>query len=126
MFQDGFIGAENDCVQAAVTRSGLRDGTPSPTHKYRGCLAASASGNGNFPPVIAIGIAGGRDKQSLLACSAFEETQMKIVIQKLNGLWHLIVGSCRIRTPFLETQDRALVVTYARRAYPGAKIFQRD
>lgn len=51
---------------------------------------------------------------------------MKIVIQRLNGLWHLIVGSCRIRTPVLVTQDRALVVTYARRVYPGAKIFQRD
>jgi len=51
---------------------------------------------------------------------------MKIVIQRLNGLWHLIVGSYPIRTPFLATQDRALVVTYARRAYPGAKIFQRD
>ncbi|MBR0781254.1 hypothetical protein [Bradyrhizobium iriomotense] len=51
---------------------------------------------------------------------------MKVVIQKLNGLWHLIIGSCRIRTPFLATQDRALVVTYARRAYPGAKIFQRN
>ena len=52
--------------------------------------------------------------------------QMNIVVQRLNGLWHLIVGSCRIRTPFLATQDRALVVTYARRVYPGAKIFQRD
>lgn len=51
---------------------------------------------------------------------------MKIVIQRLNGLWHLIVGSSRIQTPFLETQDRALVVTCARRVYPGAKIFQRD
>ena len=51
---------------------------------------------------------------------------MKVVIQKLNGLWHLIVGSNLIRTPFLDTQDRALVVNYARRAYPGAKIFQRD
>jgi hypothetical protein len=30
-----------------------------------------------------------------------------VIIQKLNGLWHLIVGSCQIRTPFLETQDRA-------------------
>ncbi|MDA9443787.1 hypothetical protein XH98_32800 [Bradyrhizobium sp. CCBAU 51745] len=69
---------------------------------------------------------GQSDRHTLLACRAFEETHMKIVIQKLNGLWHLIVGSCRIRTPFLETQDRALVVTYARRAYPGAKIFQRD
>ena len=62
-------------------------------------------------------------------CSIAEfsrNSQMKIVIQRLNGLWHLIVGSCRIRTPFLATQDRALVVTYARRAYPGAKIFQRD
>jgi hypothetical protein len=46
--------------------------------------------------------------------------------QKLNGLWHLIVGSCQIRTPFLETQDRALVVAYARRVYPGAKILERD
>jgi hypothetical protein len=26
----------------------------------------------------------------------------------------------------LETQDRALVVAYARRVYPGAKIFERD
>lgn len=51
---------------------------------------------------------------------------MNVVIQKLNGLWHLIVGSYRIRTPFLATQDRALVVNYARRAYPGAKIYQRD
>jgi hypothetical protein len=34
---------------------------------------------------------------------------MNVTIQKLNGLWHLIVGSCQIRTPFLETQDRALV-----------------
>jgi hypothetical protein len=33
---------------------------------------------------------------------------MNVNIQKLNGLWHLIVGSCQIRTPFLETQDRAL------------------
>jgi hypothetical protein len=53
-------------------------------------------------------------------------TIMNVVIQKLNGLWHLIVGSCQIRTPFLETQDRALVVAYARRVYPGAKIFERD
>jgi hypothetical protein len=55
---------------------------------------------------------------------ASRNTQMNIVIQKLNGLWHLIVGSCQIRTPFLETQDRALVVTYARRVYPGARIFE--
>ena len=53
-------------------------------------------------------------------------TLMIVIIQKLNGLWHLIVGSCQIRTPFLETQDRALVVAYARRVYPGAKIFERD
>jgi hypothetical protein len=26
----------------------------------------------------------------------------------------------------LETQDRGLVVAYARRIYPGAKIFERD
>jgi hypothetical protein len=51
---------------------------------------------------------------------------MNITIQKLDGLWHLIVGSCQIRTPFLEAQDRELVVTYARRVYPGAKIFERD
>ena len=44
---------------------------------------------------------------------------MNVTIQKLNGLWHLIVGSCQIRTPFLETQDRARVVAYARRIYPG-------
>jgi hypothetical protein len=51
---------------------------------------------------------------------------MNVIIQKLNGLWHLIVGECQIRTPFLETQDRALVVAYARRVFPGAKIFERD
>jgi hypothetical protein len=34
----------------------------------------------------------------------------ELTIQKLNGLWHLIVGSCQIRTPFLETLDRARVV----------------
>ncbi|WP_167561209.1 MULTISPECIES: hypothetical protein [unclassified Bradyrhizobium] len=51
---------------------------------------------------------------------------MNVAIQKLNGLWHLVVGSCQIRTPFLETQDRELVVTYARRVYPGAKIFLRE
>jgi hypothetical protein len=38
---------------------------------------------------------------------------------------HLIVGSCQIRTPFLETQDREWVVAYARRIYPGAKVFER-
>ena len=42
---------------------------------------------------------------------------MNVIIQRLNGLWHLIVGSCQIRTPFLETQDRELVVAYARRVY---------
>jgi hypothetical protein len=52
-------------------------------------------------------------------------TIMNVAIQKLNGLWHLIVGSCQIRTPF-QTLDRALVVAYARRAYPGAKILERD
>jgi hypothetical protein len=51
---------------------------------------------------------------------------MNVTIQKLNGLWHLIVGSCQIRTPFLETQDRTLVVGYALRVYPGARIFERD
>ena len=51
---------------------------------------------------------------------------MIVIIQKLNGLWHLIVGSCQIRTPFLEKQDRALVVAYARRVYPSAKILERD
>jgi hypothetical protein len=51
---------------------------------------------------------------------------MNVIIQKLNGLWHLIVGSCQIRTPYLETQDREFVIAYARRAYPGAKIFERD
>ena len=51
---------------------------------------------------------------------------MNVTIQKLNGLWYLIAGSCQIRTPFLETQDRALVVTYARRVYPGARILERD
>jgi len=51
---------------------------------------------------------------------------MTIIIQKLNGLWHLIVGSCQIQTPFLATQDRERVVAYARRIYPVAKIFQHD
>jgi hypothetical protein len=51
---------------------------------------------------------------------------MNVTIQKLNGLWQLIVGSCQVRTPFLETQDRALVVAYARRVYPGAEILERD
>ena len=51
---------------------------------------------------------------------------MNVIIRKLNGLWHLIVGSCQIRTPLLETQDRALVATYARRVYPGTRIFERD
>ena len=50
---------------------------------------------------------------------------MNVGIQKLNGLWHLIVGSCQIRTQFLETQDREFVISYARRLYPGAKIFER-
>ena len=53
-------------------------------------------------------------------------TILNVAIQKLNGLWHLIVGSCQIRTPFLETLDRALVVAYARRVYPDAKILERD
>ena len=53
-------------------------------------------------------------------------TLMNVIIQRLNGLWHLIVGSCQIRTPFLETQDRASVVAYARQVYPGAKILERD
>ena len=52
---------------------------------------------------------------------------MNVIIQKLNGLWHLIVGSCQIRTPFLEAQDRAPVVAYARRVYyPGAKFLELD
>jgi hypothetical protein len=50
---------------------------------------------------------------------------MNVVIQRFNGLWHLVVGSCQLRTPFVETQDRELVVTYARRIYPGAKVFER-
>ena len=43
---------------------------------------------------------------------------MNVVIQKLNGMWHVIVGSCQIRSPFSATQDRALVVGYARRVWP--------
>jgi hypothetical protein len=53
-------------------------------------------------------------------------TIMNVTIRKLNGLWHLIVGSCQVRTSFLETQDRALAVAYARRVYPGARILERD
>jgi hypothetical protein len=51
---------------------------------------------------------------------------MNVIIQKLDGLWHLMVGSCQIRTPFSETQDRARVIAYARRVYPGAKVIERD
>ena len=51
---------------------------------------------------------------------------MNVTIQRLNGMWHLIVGSCQIRTPFSETQDRERVAAYARRVYPGAKVFERD
>lgn len=83
--------------------------------------------SGNFTPAIRIMNRKAAVTSSI--CSIAESSrngQMKIIIQRLNGLWHLIVGSSRIRTPFLETQDRALVVTYARRVYPGAKIFQRD
>ena len=54
------------------------------------------------------------------------KTQMNVIIQKRNGLWYLIVGSCQIRTPFLETQSREWVVAYARQIYPGAKIFEHD
>ena len=43
---------------------------------------------------------------------------MNVFIQKLNGLWYLIIGSCQIRTPFLETQDRELVVTYRLASLP--------
>lgn len=50
---------------------------------------------------------------------------MDVIIQRLYGLWHLVVGTCQIRTPFLETQDRESVIAYARRIYPGAKIFER-
>jgi hypothetical protein len=51
---------------------------------------------------------------------------MNVTIRKLNGLWHLMVGSCQVRTPFLETENRALAVAYARRVYPGARILERD
>ena len=68
-----------------------------------------------------------RDKLAIAGMQAFQERlKMNVIIQKLNGLWHLIVGSCQIRTPFLETQDREWVVAYARRIYPGAKVFERD
>ena len=56
----------------------------------------------------------------------FEEDSNELIIQKRNGLWYLIVGSCQIRTPFLETQSREWVVAYARQIYPGAKIFEHD
>jgi hypothetical protein len=51
---------------------------------------------------------------------------MNVVIRKLNGLWHLVVGSSQIRTPYLENEDREWVIAYARRIYPGAKVFERD
>ena len=86
-----------------------------------------AGGTGNFTPVVTIETRKtAATSRSCSRAASSRKTHMKIVIQRLNGLWHLVVGSYRIRTPFLETQDRALVVTYARRAYPGAKIFQRD
>jgi hypothetical protein len=125
LFQDHFVGAENDFAQAAVMRSRSLGRISSPTNNSRCRLAAS--GIRNFTPAITI-----QDRKTAatgsicVSAASSRKTQMKIVIQRLNGLWHLIVGSCRIRTPFLETQDRALVVRYARRAYPGARIFQRD
>jgi hypothetical protein len=90
------------------------------------------NGYGNFARIIAIVIRKTAVTSNPLTrgvakdCSNARTTQMNVVIRRLNGLWHLIVGSCQIRTPFLETQDRALVVNYARRVYPGARIFQRD
>jgi hypothetical protein len=63
-------------------------------------------------------------KEQTMPLSAIKSSN-NVAIQKLNGLWHLIVGSCQIRTPLLETQSRQLVVAYARRAYPRAKIFER-
>jgi hypothetical protein len=51
---------------------------------------------------------------------------MNIVIQKLDGLWHLIVGPHHVRTPYSATRNRDLVVAYARRIYPRARIFERD
>jgi hypothetical protein len=51
---------------------------------------------------------------------------MNAAIRKLNGLWHLIVASCQVRTPFLETPDQVLVVAFARRVNPGGKILERD
>jgi hypothetical protein len=96
-----------------------------PTNNGRRRLAADVSAAGNFAPAITIL---NRKTAATIDWNAqsSRNTQMNVVIRKLNGLWHLIVGSCQIRTPFLETQDRARVVTYARRVYPGAKIFQRD
>jgi hypothetical protein len=69
----------------------------------------------------------------MVTCTVIKEQTMplgaikssnNVAIRKLNGLWHLMVGSCQIRTLFLETQSRQLVVAYARRVYPRAKIFR--
>jgi hypothetical protein len=68
----------------------------------------------------------GEADESMVARTQIRGIQMSVAIQKLGGLWHLIVGSCQIRTPFLETHSRQLVVAYARRTYPGAKIFERS
>ena len=67
-----------------------------------------------------------QDKLEFAGMRVSRKTPMNVIIQKLDGLWHLIVGSCQIRTPFLATQDREWVVAYARRIYPGAKVFERD
>lgn len=119
------MGAEIDFTQATVMGFGLSEHKPSPTNDHRRVLRRHASGDRNVTAASAI--PGNATTSGIRWHVESSRTiQMKIVIQKLNGLWHLIVGSHRIRTPFLDTQDRALVVTYARRAYPGARIFQRD
>ncbi|UPK30835.1 hypothetical protein [Bradyrhizobium sp. 195] len=117
--------AEFDFTQAAVMGFGLSGHVPQPTNNGRRILQRIAGHVVNSTAAAPILKRSG-DKQRSLERELSRNTQMKVVIQKLNGLWHLIVGSCQIRTPFLDTQDRALVITYARRAYPGARIFQRD
>ena len=50
---------------------------------------------------------------------------MNVTIQKLNGLWHLIVGCVRSGLRSLRHRT-ALVVAYARGVYPAAEILERD
>ena len=95
-------------------------------HAFVGAEARFTSFKTRHVPTCSVNVCERRKASVCRDAGSSRKAQMNVIIQKLNGLWHLIVGSCRIRTPFLETQDREWVVAYARRIYPGAKIFERD